>query len=159
VLARSDEVVRRIEAKLAAETSAEHRLIGPAPCELDAPRPDRLGGSTLREAQDEREEQIGHQRRRIILREEPLEAQSCFTVLELDPDLLGADETLVAGELLESLAESGRVQSRQYRDLLVVRERLDAETQPDVGVRAALLQVHIGSRQRFPGRRPGARNI
>ena len=58
------DVVRRIEADLAAEMSPEHRLVRPAPGELDAPRPDRLRGSALRKAQDEREEQIGHQRRR-----------------------------------------------------------------------------------------------
>jgi hypothetical protein len=69
--------------------SAEHRLVRPAPCELDAPRPDCLRGSALRKAQDERKEQIGHQRRRVILGKEPLEAYSSLTVLDVDPDLLG----------------------------------------------------------------------
>jgi hypothetical protein len=68
------EVTRRIEAELAAEVSAEHRLVRPAPGELDAPRPDWLHGSALRKAKDERKEQIGHQRRRVIFGEEPLEA-------------------------------------------------------------------------------------
>jgi hypothetical protein len=70
------DVVRRLEAKLTTEVSAEHRLVRSASGELDASGLDRFGCSALRYAQDEREEQIGHQCRWVALGKEPLEAQS-----------------------------------------------------------------------------------
>jgi hypothetical protein len=67
------DVVRRVEAQLAPEVSAQHGLVLPASRELDAPRPDGLRGSALRKTQDEPKEQVGHQRRWGLVGEEPLE--------------------------------------------------------------------------------------
>jgi hypothetical protein len=98
--------------------------VGATPGELDTARAYGLPRSSLRKAHDPSEDAVHEHRRRVTVGEEPLETQSCFAATDIDRDLLGADEALVTREFGKSLAERRRVQGRQSRDGLVMRERL-----------------------------------
>jgi len=94
-----EHVVWRTEAQRAAKMSPEQRLVRPASNELEAPRPHRRIRSALREIRDPGKDDVGHQSRRRVVREHPLEAQAGLAIRDIDGDLLGAHETLVPGEL------------------------------------------------------------
>lgn len=74
-LVEDHQVVWRIEAELTAEVSPEDRLVRPTSRELEASRPYGHHGSVLGEVQDSSEDQVGQQRRWVLVREQPLEAQ------------------------------------------------------------------------------------
>jgi hypothetical protein len=98
-----------VELDLAAEMTPEDRLVDVAPGELDTSRLHLLRSPSLRNREDVGEEEIGHECRRHLISKDPLEAEASFAVSTIDPDLLGATETLVTYELLEPLAERRRV--------------------------------------------------
>jgi hypothetical protein len=98
-----------------------YERVGAGADALEAPRPDGRLGSALGEIGDPGKDDVGQQRRWRTVGEQPLEAQSSLTTLDVDRDLLGADETLVPGQLVEPLAEGGRVHRGERHDVVFIR--------------------------------------
>jgi hypothetical protein len=98
-----------IEVNFAAEVTCQRLFVRAPARQLDTSRHNPPAGPTMSDCDNRRERSVDDQQRDLLFREDPVEANPRFAVDDRNLYLFGTDETLVACELLQRLAEIRRV--------------------------------------------------